>query len=138
MPTAPFTPPPDAAKAYRVVRHGDLWLPMRQIRHRLPAERDAFVGRGEDLVELVAPLLGGARLVSLLGIGGTGKTRLALRYGWTWLGTWTRAAPGSAICRGARHRRHRDAVGRRSTFRSAKRIRSRNSATRSRVAAAAS
>ncbi|MBL8307575.1 MAG: tetratricopeptide repeat protein, partial [Rubrivivax sp.] len=28
----------------------------------------------------------GARLVSLLGIGGTGKTRLATRFGWGWMG----------------------------------------------------
>ena len=32
----------------------------------------------------------GARLVTLLGIGGTGKTRLALRFGWRWLGELSR------------------------------------------------
>ena len=85
---APFSPPPDAAKVWRVVRQGDLWLPLRQIRHTLPAERDGFVGRRDALRALADRFDGGARLVSLLGIGGTGKTRLATRFGWTHLGDW--------------------------------------------------
>lgn len=89
---APFTPPPDGAKVYRVVRQDDLWLPLREIRHSLPAERDAFVGRHEPLLELARHFEAGARLVSVLGMGGSGKTRLALRFGWTWLGDY----PGGA------------------------------------------
>ena len=85
---APFSPPPDAAKAYRVVRDKDLWLPAREVPHELPRERDPFVGRTRDLHELAARLDGGARLVSVMGIGGTGKTRLLVRYGWAWLGDW--------------------------------------------------
>ena len=84
--SAPFTPPPDADKAYRIVRQGDLWLPVREIRHSLPAERDGFVGRADALAELSRRIQSGARLVSVLGIGGTGKTRLVTRFGWTWLG----------------------------------------------------
>jgi len=83
---APFTPPPDGDKAYRVVRQGDLWLPVRDVRHSLPAERDAFVGRHEPLLELARSFDAGARLVSVIGMGGTGKTRLAVRFGWSWLG----------------------------------------------------
>jgi predicted ATPase len=83
---APFTPPPDSAKVFRVVRQGDLWLPLRELRHSLPAERDAFVGRRAMLLELAARYDRGARLVSLLGIGGGGKTRLATRFGWGWMG----------------------------------------------------
>jgi predicted ATPase/Tfp pilus assembly protein PilF len=54
--------------------------------HNLPAERDAFVGRGESLAEMARRLDGGARLVSVLGLGGTGKTRLVTRFGWNSLG----------------------------------------------------
>jgi predicted ATPase/class 3 adenylate cyclase/Tfp pilus assembly protein PilF len=83
---APFTPPPDSAKVYRVVRRDELWLPLREVRHSLPAERDAFVGRRDALAALLRRLDEGARLVSVLGIGGIGKTRLAVHFGWTWLG----------------------------------------------------
>ena len=56
--------------------------------HSLPAERDDFVGRREPLAELVRRLDAGARLVSVLGIGGTGKTRLVTRLGWDSLGSF--------------------------------------------------
>ena len=83
---APFTPPPDGAKAYRVVRQGELWQPVREIRHSIPLERDSFVGRQEPLQALARKFADGARLVSVLGMGGTGKTRLATRFALTWLG----------------------------------------------------
>ena len=51
-----------------------------------PAERDAFVGRADALSELARRIQSGARLVSVLGIGGSGKTRLAARFGRSWLG----------------------------------------------------
>lgn len=85
---APFTPPPDADKVYRVVKKGELWLPARELRHSLPAERDAFVGRRSTLLDLARRFENGARLVSLLGIGGGGKTRLATRFGWVWMGDY--------------------------------------------------
>ena len=53
-----------------------------QTGHTLPAERDTFVGRREPLSELARRLDAGARLVSVLGLGGTGKTRLVTRFGW--------------------------------------------------------
>src|SRR2546427_6414215 len=56
-----FVPPPDAAKGYRVVREGDVWLPARNIKHSLPAELDSFVGRRETLAELARRLDAGAR-----------------------------------------------------------------------------
>jgi predicted ATPase/class 3 adenylate cyclase len=49
----------------------------------LPAENDAFVGRSEGLADLEQRFASGARLVSILGIGGSGKTRLVTRFGWT-------------------------------------------------------
>lgn len=51
--------------------------------HSLPAERDTFVGRRESLAELARRLHSGARVVSVLGLGGTGKTRLVTRFGWS-------------------------------------------------------
>lgn len=43
----------------------------------LPADASSFIGRERELAELKA-LLGGTRLLTLVGTGGTGKTRLAL------------------------------------------------------------
>lgn len=82
----PCSPPPDSDKAYRVVHHGGLWSAVREIRHSLPAEGDAFVGRADALAELSRRFESGARLVSVLGFGGSGKTRLVTRYGRSWLG----------------------------------------------------
>ena len=48
----------------------------------LPAEPNAFVGRDEDMRSLGDRIERGSRLVTLLGIGGTGKTRLATHFGW--------------------------------------------------------
>ncbi len=81
-----FFPPPDADKAYRVVRQDDLWLPVREIRHSLPAEPDVFVGRAEAVADLARRFQSGTRLVSVLGMGGTGKTRVVMRFGRSWLG----------------------------------------------------
>jgi predicted ATPase/Tfp pilus assembly protein PilF len=89
---ASFLPPPDARKAWRVVQSEDQWLPVRDLPNNLPAERDSFVGQRAVLGALAARFVDGARLVSLIGIGGTGKTRIAARYARSWLG----AFPGGA------------------------------------------
>jgi predicted ATPase len=65
----------------RVVRSEDGWQPVREVRHNLPRERDAFVGRAADLAAVAARFDAGARVLTVLGPGGTGKTRLARRYG---------------------------------------------------------
>lgn len=83
---ARFAPPPDGPKGWRVVRRGDLWLPARDVPLTLPAERDRFIDREANLRDLAERFARGARMVSVLGPGGTGKTRFALRFGWTWLG----------------------------------------------------
>ncbi len=85
---APFAPPPDQEKAWRVVRQRELWVPAREVRHSLPAERDSFVGRVADQQLLARKLESGARLVSVLGMGGTGKTRLVTRFAWSQLGAY--------------------------------------------------
>ncbi|MEU2006377.1 protein kinase [Rhodococcus sp. NPDC019627] len=52
--------------------------PSRHANGNLPLELTSFVGRRKELAE-VKKLLSTARLVTLAGIGGVGKTRLALR-----------------------------------------------------------
>ena len=88
---APWLPPPDAEKSQRVVWHRGQWMSGDQIPHNLPAERDRFVGRNADLQALAALLdsrEAPARLVTLHGPGGMGKTRLALRHAWAWRGSF--------------------------------------------------
>jgi predicted ATPase len=53
--------------------------PVEPAAEALPAERDAFVGRAADLAALQQALQQ-ARLVTVLGTGGVGKTRLVLRF----------------------------------------------------------
>ena len=86
-PGTAFRPPTDVDKVYRVIRRRDMWIPLRDLRHSLPAARNAFFGREAALQELAQRFFEGhARLVSVLGTGGMGKTRLAQRFGWIWLG----------------------------------------------------
>jgi transcriptional regulator with XRE-family HTH domain len=48
-------------------------------RHNLPAQLTSFLGREQDLA-MLGKLLSEARLVTLTGAGGAGKTRLALEF----------------------------------------------------------
>ncbi len=50
----------------------------KSLRGNLPAELSSFIGRRRDLQEIKAALTG-ERMVTLVGPGGVGKTRLALR-----------------------------------------------------------
>jgi len=75
---AAFAAPPDSEKVYRVVRIGERWLPAREIPNNLPQQATSFIGRERELDELKAAL-GQSRLVTLLGMGGLGKTRLSLQ-----------------------------------------------------------
>ncbi len=70
--------PPDADKAYRVLRTGTRWLPLREVPNNLPQPGTPFIGRERELDEIKARLARG-RLVTLLGMGGLGKTRLSLQ-----------------------------------------------------------
>ncbi|HET7037693.1 MAG TPA: NB-ARC domain-containing protein, partial [Thermomicrobiaceae bacterium] len=52
--------------------------------HNLPAPRDRLIGRAREIEAVRELLLGGThRLVTLTGMGGAGKTRLALEVVWT-------------------------------------------------------
>ncbi len=86
--TTPFIPPPDADKAHRMVRLDGHWVGIREVPCTLPAERDSFFGRAADLRAIAASFAAGSRLLTLHGPGGVGKTRLSLRYGWQWRGSY--------------------------------------------------
>lgn len=73
-----FLTPSDGEKVYRVIRSGERWLPVKEIPNNLPQQSSKFIGREQELREIKA-LLGSARLVTLLGMGGLGKTRLSLQ-----------------------------------------------------------
>jgi predicted ATPase/class 3 adenylate cyclase/Tfp pilus assembly protein PilF len=76
----------DLARPERLfqVLHRDLpaeFPPLRSLdvfRHNLPMQLTSFVGRDQELIE-VQTLLRGSRMVTLTGVGGSGKTRLALQ-----------------------------------------------------------
>jgi predicted ATPase/class 3 adenylate cyclase len=76
-PEARMQPPPDSDKVYRVVRAGEWWMPVKDIPNNLPHQGTSFVGREQELNE-VKGYLEKARLITLLGMGGLGKTRLSL------------------------------------------------------------
>jgi predicted ATPase/DNA-binding SARP family transcriptional activator len=59
-----------------------------ELRHNLPAALASFVGRDRELAE-VEQLLRERRLVTLTGLGGTGKTRLALEAARRQVDAWT-------------------------------------------------
>jgi predicted ATPase/class 3 adenylate cyclase len=51
--------------------------------HNLPATVTSFVGRADELALLRSRLSGDARLVTLTGPGGAGKTRIAIEVAWS-------------------------------------------------------
>ena len=73
-----FAPPPDGDKVYRVVRNADWWMPVKDIPSNLPFQGTSFIGRERELDEVKA-LLKKSRLITLLGMGGLGKSRLSLQ-----------------------------------------------------------
>ena len=99
----PFAPPADADKAYRVTAEGPLWRPRRDISTNLGEERDAFVGRKAELLALAHTLESGARLINVVGAGGSGKTRLVRRYARAWLGDWPGGVWFCDLCEARTH-----------------------------------
>lgn len=85
-PGAQIEPPQDAAKGYRVRWQDGLWIPVATSPGNLGSELDALVGREADLRALAEGFEAGARLITLVGPGGMGKTRLAQRYARSWRG----------------------------------------------------
>lgn len=79
-----LAPDSETLALYTRIRAGDLQPPARRPtpRHNLPAALTPFVGRDAELAELASLLQAPAvRLLTLVSIGGMGKTRLALELG---------------------------------------------------------
>ena len=75
---ASFTVPPDSDKVHRVVRSHSGWVGVQEIANNLPQQTTSFIGREREQAELKTWLTS-ARLLTLLGMGGLGKTRLSLQ-----------------------------------------------------------
>ena len=73
-----FVAPSDSDKVFRVVQTGDWWMPVKDIPNNLPHQGTSFIGREREIDE-IETLLGTSRIVTLLGMGGLGKTRLSLQ-----------------------------------------------------------
>lgn len=78
----------------RILSEDPLLVPPR-IRNNLPARLTTFVGRGAEIEELMA-LLERSRMVTLTGVGGTGKTRLGIELA---RAAMTKYADGVALVR---------------------------------------
>ena len=78
QPDGRFVAPADGDKVHRVVRVGDWWLPVREIPNNLPHQPTSFIGRERELGD-VKSMLRSTKLLTLLGMGGLGKTRLSLQ-----------------------------------------------------------
>jgi predicted ATPase/class 3 adenylate cyclase/DNA-binding CsgD family transcriptional regulator len=66
---------PGLAEKFRPLRSMD----DPALRHNLPSQATSFVGRAAELAELRSLVSGGSRLVTIVGPGGIGKSRLALQ-----------------------------------------------------------
>ncbi len=77
-PAARCVAPEDTEKVFRVVRAAEWWMPVSDIPNNLPHQSTSFIGREAELDEVKALLCKG-RLLTLLGMGGLGKTRLELQ-----------------------------------------------------------
>ncbi|TDD70796.1 tetratricopeptide repeat protein [Actinomadura darangshiensis] len=70
-------PSKELADVHLAILRGDLKKEPEAVRANLPAQLTSFVGRAEEL-RRVGRMLASGRLVTLLGPGGAGKTRLAI------------------------------------------------------------
>jgi predicted ATPase/class 3 adenylate cyclase len=77
-PETQFQPPEEGDKAHRMVRSGERWVPVSALPNNLPPQRSSFVGRDKEVRDIQA-LLDESPLVTVLGMGGLGKTRLTLQ-----------------------------------------------------------
>ena len=102
-----FEPPPDSAKAYRVVRTATSGLRRAGCPTTCRPSATCSSAAVEALHTLASLLDGRARLVTLLGIGGIGKTRLVARARPLLARRLSRRRLVLRSLDGARHRWHR-------------------------------
>jgi predicted ATPase/DNA-binding SARP family transcriptional activator len=80
-------PQPETRALYKQIRKGEI-KPIQPVKqkeigapgHNIPFQISKFIGREEEL-DAIADLIADHRLVTLVGTGGIGKTRLALKTG---------------------------------------------------------
>ena len=114
----------DIAEAVPIFQLGDgSFPPLKTISNtNLPTPVSSFIGRDDELLEVLSRFEEGARLVTLTGPGGTGKTRLAIEAAARSYPSTRPASSGSGSPRSATRRSSR----RRSRRRSAPRADSRS------------
>ncbi len=94
-PAAPDTPTPAGETGIRADEPAPLPAAPTPT-HSLPLQLTPFVGREEELAEIAARLRQpGLRLLTLVGAGGMGKTRLALEVAWAQVDRLASAAQGA-------------------------------------------
>ncbi|MDL1948480.1 AAA family ATPase, partial [Acidobacteria bacterium ACD] len=81
-PMAEVAEPDEARPTVRVMPAAKRSSSNRLKRTNLPPPRTSFVGRTREVADLTAQLGAGPGITTLLGPGGTGKTRLAQEVGW--------------------------------------------------------
>ncbi len=74
-----FSPPADSEKVFRVVQMGDWWLPVRDIPTQPAASRHVVRRPGSRNSTRSRSFSTSRALVTLVGMGGLGKTRLCLQ-----------------------------------------------------------
>ena len=73
-------PTEETVELYESLKNHSVTLPPKNIPNNLPFQLTSFIGREDDINELSAQLTQ-ARLITLAGVGGTGKTRLSVQVG---------------------------------------------------------
>ena len=72
-------PSPDTLALYERIKHAAIAIPSRATANtNLPIPLTSFIGRVQEIA-MVKQLLGNTRLLTLTGVGGCGKTRLAIQ-----------------------------------------------------------
>ncbi|GCD96919.1 helix-turn-helix transcriptional regulator [Embleya hyalina] len=82
---------PDVTVTGATIGGATMGEPSGHPRSALPGQATSFVGRRTELADLAALLANGRRLVTLVGVGGIGKTRLAVASAAAWANTFEAA-----------------------------------------------